>query len=251
MARALPRKPFYSLTEVCERWSMIPTDIEAYVLEGELTLSIAVGGLIVNAGYWEEVEVGERVFIPTGSRRLASTMDLERVDAWTILREGQRQVSRFRGEAGERFEIPDTDEGEGWLTVDSKALVVRRTELERFEAEGTATAKLVENAGGADRQVTKARGAPTQYAWEKCWCEMGKTIYDPGPPAKAAIWLGMIRDWFEQNYGPDNVPCDSSIKRRLAMIWPHVKPDLSRPSALTLINGAQERASEKKHLADR
>ena len=42
MTHVAPRKPFYRVTELCARWSMTETDIAAFVLADELTLSIAV-----------------------------------------------------------------------------------------------------------------------------------------------------------------------------------------------------------------
>jgi hypothetical protein len=47
--------------------------------------------------------------------------------------------------------------------------------------------------------------------------------------------------------GPDNVPCDSSIKLRVSRFWSRIKPDVGKPSALRSINDVLgERPPEKK-----
>jgi len=54
-----------------------------------------------------------------------------------------------------------------------------------------------------------------------------------------------LRGLLSERYGPDNVPSESSIKLRLAKIWPHVKPDIGRPSAVTAVNGMAPRPPGK------
>lgn len=242
MARPLPRKPFYGLAELCEHWSLSDADIAAYVLESELTLSIAVGGLRVETSDLEGDADGRPFSIPTGTRWIVGTMDLRSIDAWSVLLNGSQAIGRFYSLQGEALDLPDQDNGQVALLVERQSLVVRRAEMERFqEAQGIGAAHPAIDtvAGGQGRG--KSRGAPSKYDWEGCWCEIAKTIYDPGPPATQAEWLRMIQDWFAAQLGPDNVPCDSSIKLRLSRIWPIVKPDVGRPSALTAVNGTPPR----------
>lgn len=253
MARVLPRKPFYDLAELCERWSLSDADIAAYVLEGELTLSIAVGGLRVDTSDLEEDTDGRPFSIPTGTRWIVGTMDLGRVDAWTVLRNGSQTIGRFLGLQGEVLDLPDQDGERATMLVERQALVVRRAEMERFqEAQGFGSSPATTDASAGGGKRERSRGAPPKYDWEGCWCEIAKTIYDPGPPATQAEWLRLIQDWFAAQLGPDNVPCDSSIKLRLSRIWPIVKPDVGRPSALTAVNGtATRRPAEKRSVAVR
>ena len=247
MARQFPRKPFYGLAELCERWSLAEADIAAYILEGELTLSVAVAGVRVETSDLEEDSDGRPFSIPTGTRWIVGTMDIGRIDAWAVLLNGAQAVGRFYGAQGEVLDLPDQNDERATMLVERQALVVRRVEMERFEMAqglGAAATVLEAPAGGPSRE--KSRGAPPKYDWEGCWCEIAKTIYDPGPPATQAEWLRLIQDWFTTQLGPDNVPSDSSIKLRLSRIWPTVKPDVGRPSALTLVNGtAPRRPAEK------
>jgi hypothetical protein len=254
MAKLLPRKPFYGLAELCERWSLSEADIPAYVLEGELTLSVAVGGLRVETSDLEEDADGRPFSIPTGTRWIVGTMDISCVDAWSVLRNGSHAVGRFYGLKGEMLDLPDQDGERSTMVVDRHALVVRRAEMERFqEAQGFGSAGTAIDSSADGQRREKARGAPLKYDWEEFWCEgIAKTIYDPGPPATQAEWLRMAQDWFSLRYGPDNVPCESSIKLRLSKIWRHVKPDVGRPSALTAVHGsAPPRLAEKARATGR
>ena len=248
MSKPLPRKPFYGLAEFCERWSLSESDIAAYVLEGELTLSVAVGGLRVDTSDTEEDADGRPFSVPTGSRWIVGTMDISRVDAWSVLQNGSQEIGRFYGLQGEMLDLPYEDNERTFMPVERHALVMRRAEMERFqEAQGLGSVAPVVDGPAKAQRGGKSRGAPTKYDWEECWCEMiAKRIYDPGPPETQAEWMRMIQDWFSVRYGPDNVPCESSIKLRLSKIWRHVKPDVGRPSALTAVNGSTPRQPAEK-----
>ena len=251
MANLLPRKPFYGLAEFCERWSLSEGDVAAYVLESELTLSLAVGGLRVETSDTEEDADGHLFSIPTGTRWIVGTMDISCVDAWSVLQNGSHAIGRFYGLQGEMLDLPDQDEERASMLVERHALVVRRAEMERFqEAQGLGSVAPVVDGPAKTQRGGKSRGAPPKYDWEECWCEtIAKKIYDPGPPATQTEWMHMIQDWFSERYGPDNVPCESSIKLRLSKIWRHVKPDVGRPSALTAVNGDTPRRPAEKARA--
>jgi hypothetical protein len=133
MARLLPRKPFYGLAELCERWSLSEADIPAYVLEGELTLSVAVAGVRVDTSDLEEDADGQPFSIPTGTRWIVGTMDIGRVDAWAVLRNGSQAIGRFLGVQGEVLDLPDQGDERATMLVERQSLVVRRAEMERFQ----------------------------------------------------------------------------------------------------------------------
>jgi hypothetical protein len=247
MKRPRPRKPYYELAELCEAWSLSTSDIASYVLEQELTLSVAVAGVRVDVSEIEEDSRGQPYDKPMGTRYVVGTMDVSCTDAWTVLREGSREIKWFRSAAGEYLEIPDHDDVARPILVERTTLVVRRAEKERFEeAQGLNQPTAAVDGSDEAPSSRRGRGAPPKYDWEKCWCEIAATIYDPGVPATQAEWLAMLRDWFSDQVGPDNVPSDSSIKKRLSEIWPRVKPAVGRPSASKLaaggsLNGGREK----------
>jgi hypothetical protein len=247
MKQRRPRKPYYELTELYELWSLNERDIAAYVLERELNLSIAVAGLRVETYDIEEDDRGGSFSIPTGTRWVVGTMDLGCIDAWTVMQHGRGEFSYFWTAEGERLEVPFVNDEPQVVVVERSALVVRRAEKERFElAQGLVQPPVEEREPERPPSPGRQRGAPPKYDWEACWCEIAATIYDPGPPRTQAQWLEQLRSWFAAQLGPDNVPSDSAIKQRLSRIWPRVKPDLGRPSANMVVNGARAAAAAEK-----
>lgn len=245
MAKSISRKPFYNLAEACERWSLSPTDVAAYALEGELSLSVPAAAVLVKTSDVEHDPNGPGFVIPTGQRRIVGTMDLHRVDAFVILERGGAHVARFFGADGEILE-PIDDEGERRvLAVEQASLVVRHAELQRFEAAQFTLPSLDADAVAATESGRRGRGAPPKYDWEGFWCELLVTLNDEGVPVTQTEWTQRMEDWFATQLGPDNVPCLSSIKRRISRVWPRVKPDVGRPSALQSIHGVMPRSPEK------
>jgi hypothetical protein len=235
MASRLTRKPYYGLAELCERWSATETDIAYYVLERELTLSVAVARLRVETSEEDQDVNGHPSLASTGHRWVVGAMDLGCVDAWTVLRQGPQSLHRFYDPSGEVLEIPDRDDQPNSLLVDRNSLVVRHAEKERFEAAQGITNAAGHAPEGSRLTGTKSRGAPPKYNWEDFWCYMLLYIHCPGPPSTQTELLHVSREWFADRLGPDAVPCDSSIKSRLNKFWPDVKPNVGRPSAATAI----------------
>jgi hypothetical protein len=245
--RPRPRKPYYELTELCEAWSLTASDIESYVLAQELTVSIAVAGQPVLLFDVEEDDEGQPFTIPAGRLRAVGTIDLNCTDAWTVLHEGSCEVSWFWNESGHHLRASDSAWESQALVVKHAEIVVRRAEKERFElAQGLVQPLGTESESEGPASPRRSRGAPPKYDWEGCWCEISAMIYDPGPPATQAEWLEKLRDWFTAQLGPDNIPSDSAIKQRLSRIWPRVKPDVGRPSASMLVNGARAAGAGEK-----
>lgn len=60
-----------------------------------------------------------------------------------------------------------------------------------------------------------------------------------------------LLDWFATKLGPYNVPSESSIKQRLMRVWPTIKPDVGRPSALTLVNDPTGRRTAERTPIER
>jgi hypothetical protein len=251
MSKAFPRKPFYGLAEICTRWSLQEADIAAYVLAGELTLSIPVAGVRVETYEDDEDSDGRSFRIPTGTRWIVGTMDLGRVDAWSVLQHASQAVGQFYGATpGESFDLPDQNDQPGTLLVDRQALVLRHAEMERFEGvQGIGAGDPVASDGPEGPGRKRSRGAPPKYDWESFWVEIINTIWADGAPRTQAELMQRMLDWFATELGPDDVPCESSIKLRLSRIWPTIKPDIGRPSALSAVKSATAQHSPGKARA--
>ena len=244
MTKALPRKPFYSLVEACERWGISVSDAAAYVLEAELVLSYAVAALKVEVSERDHDADGVPFLIPCGQRRHVGTLDLHRVDAFHVLTQGAEMVARFFSTDGEVME-PLDDAGERCLVaVERSALAVRHAEFERFEAQQVRLPSLDRTAADPDKGSRRGRGAPKKFDFEGVLCAMIVLVNAEGVPATQAEMINKMRAWFEQRLGPDNVPCDSSIKLRVVRFWDHIKPDTKKPSALQDIHAAPRRAAD-------
>jgi hypothetical protein len=251
MSRMMPRKPYYTLAELCERWSLSPSDIAAYALEGEITLSLPVAALRVAVSQMEADTEGQPFSYPCGERRHVGTMDLQRIDAYAALERGQVGVVRFLAGDGEVLEPIDADGEPCPIAVDRATLVVRHAELERFEATQVMLEPLGPDARVPSSQDRRARGAPPKFDWENALLELLVMINDEGVPETQAELVARVRDWFARQVGPDHVPCDSSIKRRISRVWPRIKPLVGKPSALRSIHApVAARAPEKKPRAD-
>jgi hypothetical protein len=236
MTKAFPRKPFYSLAEAGERWGLGIADVAAYVLEDELALSFPVAALKVEVSEIDHDEEGRSFSIPYGRRRHVGTLELHRVDAFNALTQGSATVTRFFSTEGEMMEPVDESGDRCAIAVECSALVVRHTEFERFEARQVRLPPPGRAAADPDAGSRRGRGAPEKYDWEGVLCAIIVAVNDEGVPTTQAEMIDKMRDWFERQLGSDNVPCDSSIKRRVVRFWDQIKPNVGRPSALKNIS---------------
>lgn len=221
------RKPFYRLSEICARWSMSEADIAAFVLEDQLVLSIAVSQVRLQMGYYEEVDTGNWCSIPTNLRRFSGTLDLLRDDAWAALSIGSCGAGYFRAPKGEFIEYMPEDES-GAFHIEAASLVVRRTEIDRFEAAQSMHAAAPIVPSNEERSGSKQRGAPTKYDVDAFWRQVCRLIFHDGPPPKQGEMVRQLHGWFEESLGFGNGPDESWIRKKIAPLWPDIQPD-SRP----------------------
>ena len=150
-------------------------------------------------------------------------------------------VARFFSVDGEVMEPLDETGERCAVAVEQSALVVRHAEFERFEAHQIRLPPVGRAAADPDATPRRGRGAPKKFDFEGVLCAMIVRVNAEGVPATQAEMIDKMRAWFEQRLGPDNVPCDSSIKLRVVRFWDHIKPDTKKPSALQDIHAAPRR----------
>jgi hypothetical protein len=246
MARVISRKPYYALAELCERWSLSVGDIAAYALEGELLLSIPVAALPFSVSDIDHDADGKPFHVPCGKRWHVGTIDLHRIDAFAVLEGKEMPVARFLSPAGELLEPLAENDERAQILVSRAILVVRHAEIERFEAAQAALPSVDAAVSSPTSRGGRGRGAPCKYDWEGALCEMVVIVNDEGVPETQAELTRKMRDWFAKTLGPDNVPCDSSIERRISRFWSRIKPDIGRPSALHNVHDVlREKPPEK------
>lgn len=229
MAKTNRRKPYYTLREIYARWAMDADDISAYVLEGELCLSLPVAALLMEVSDTHRAADGRVRVEPKGRQHQVGPIDLSRIDAYAVLQNGAGQIARFLSPAGELLE-PIDDAGERHaLLVKRAQLVVRHDELERFEME--------HDLGRADEPLPPAavlprawpapvaRGAPPRHDWEDFMCELGVIAHNEGLPDVQAETVRRMMNWFSVTYGPDNVPSESAVKQRVSRFYHRLRGD--------------------------
>lgn len=208
---ATPCVAFFTLAEVCDRWGMKPLQIGACAIEGHLILSVVLAGEFAELGAWEEIRENDWQRMPEEQRRLTGVFDLFRRDAWAIIKDGSRFVADMDAGPGRYISLRSGEDGGVTVTVDE--LLVRRTEVERFEAEsGREASEPVREMSGRG-----GPGAPTRFDWEAFWIEVCRRIYEDGlPPSQAAMARDML-DWFTETGGA--VPDLSTVKKKISRLW--------------------------------
>jgi hypothetical protein len=205
------RKPFYSLDDVFARWSMNERDLAAFVLADELTLSAEVIGLRVCHGAFEICE-NDYLRMPLGYRRMTGVVDLLRDDALEVLRRDGASVQAFKAPDQEFLEVADDDAG-GYHFVTREALVIRREEIDRFEAaQGVSV--------GDDGAIQ--RGAPRRFDWDGFWVEVCRSIHEDGLPDTQTELVSRMSEWFAQS---GVAPDDSTLKKKLRPLWRRLRAE--------------------------
>ena len=229
MAKTNRRKPYYTLREIYARWAMDADDISAYVLEGELCLSVPVAALLMEVSDTHRAADGRIRVEPKGRQHQVGPVDLSRIDAYAILQNGAGQIARFLSPAGELLEPIDEDGERHALLVKRAQLVFRHDELERFEME--------HDLGRANEPLTSAvvlprawpapvaRGAPPRHDWEDFMCELGVIAHNEGLPDVQAETVRRMMNWFSVTYGPDNGPSESAVKQRVSRFYHRLRGD--------------------------
>ncbi len=225
-------KPFYQLAEICARWNIGEHDLAAFVLAGELTLSTTVAGLRVIHGTIEEIDLNHWEKFPMGHRYIIGTVDLQRDDAWTVLREGSHVVNRFKAPDHEYLAVDDNRWINGF-NVCRDDLVIGRAEIDRFGAAHPRLAAIADRRDGTgpganlcdgpdDMRWTPRPGAPTKYDWDAFWVEVCRRIHDEGLPETQGQLIRLMLDWFDET--GCRTPDASTLKKKARPLWQKIAP---------------------------
>jgi hypothetical protein len=217
------RKPFYRLDDMCRRWGVTNADIEAFVFAGELTLAAQVTSLRVERGYVELAEDGSPCRLPEEVERVTGVLDLRAEDASYILRNGYHQVFSFAAKPGHYLEIRSEVTPFATTTLTQSDLVVRRQELQRFEAAHQMTRPVI------DELPARQRGAQPTHDWDAFWIETCRLLFFDGVPASQAALIRHLQAWFAAQ--GRKVPDESTLKRKLKPIWDMVAPEARRAAS--------------------
>lgn len=128
--RSLPERVFYSCEEIVKRWGVQTSDLQQYLLHGQLTASVWLPTMSVYD--IRESSANGQVLLSRAMRHYSGYAHLYAYDCRTVLKSGKAYVRDFMDpESGYRLSIA---EGTPPVRVTDGDLVILRTERLRFES---------------------------------------------------------------------------------------------------------------------
>ena len=209
---SLPEKPFYTLNQLAECWSIPVKDIGGYALTKELTLSIiVVKELTVVVVGKEAGKQGRRHRLSPG------IVPVIGFDVWQAFKGETVTLTRLAGDTAETaLAISARDQ---YQTVKLADLVVRTEEKRRFEAAGGAEDGMgvPGNCRSCPHRTGSRGGAPNVHDWDGVWIDHCIRVHNFGMPETQAELVRQANDWFAVN--TDRVPDDRQVKSKMRRFW--------------------------------
>ncbi|MBI5121303.1 MAG: hypothetical protein HZA67_09880 [Rhodospirillales bacterium] len=210
---ALPNIAYFTVADLCERWSMKPAHIGTLVLEEKLVLSVGLSGVAVEVGEWIEVDTDQWQRAPGGLKRLTGIYDLNRNDAWAVIKHGSHVIDSVEPEEPDSYIDIHTWGGKTEFVVALDDLLIRRKEVARFEA---CNAQVAQDA--PEISINRSGpGAPQKYDWDGFWIEACRYIHEEGIPSTQAALVRGLLDWFDAN--GKSSPDPSTVKKKVSRLW--------------------------------
>ena len=75
------------------------------------------------------------------------------------------------------------------------------------------------------RRSMHSAGAVPRYDWDAMYAWLFKRINEEGLPESQATLVGEIQEWFIRNSKSAKVPEDSTIRKRIILIWRILRSD--------------------------
>ena len=184
---------FYSFTELAIRWEYAPSKVVDAAILGQLRVVTGIppvdcdrqriGGLV-------QVNIADVLVM---FRRVGPSEEVACL----------RRIAPYEG--GDWMYITDPVEG---IQIRSSDLLVPGQDVQRYEDER-----------GLLRRSAHSAGATPRYDWDAMYAWLFKRINDYGIPESQAALVGEVQDWFVRNSRSGKVPEDSTIRKRILMIW--------------------------------
>lgn len=114
-----------------------------------------------------------------------------------------RRIAPFEG--GEWIYITEPAAG---IVIHSTDLLVPGQDVQRYEDERDLLRRSAHSAGSTPR-----------YDWDAMYAWLFKRINDYGLPESQAKLVADVQDWFIRNSKSGKVPDDSTIRKRIIIIW--------------------------------
>ncbi len=224
------KKPFYRLDEVCARWGMSQQDVAAFAHEGDLVLAFIAPRMPVSVGEWDKTDERQWAPIIHGIDYISGLTELTAKDAWDILRAGEHDITQVLAKDNYFVDIRSASGGGGSFTVSVEDIVVRHSELEKFEtAQGVGPMGASATAAAAMTISARTRGVTPTHDWDAFWVAVCLRLYCNGVPESQAALIRIMQDWFSTT--GRGIPDDSTLKKKLKPLWHEVRCDAERKRA--------------------
>ncbi|WP_156612480.1 hypothetical protein [Paramagnetospirillum marisnigri] len=210
---AMPNISFLTLADLCDRWGVKPPHIGALALDQKLVLSIGLSGVRAEVGEWQKVDIDEWQRLPEGWQYLTGIFDLKRNDAWSIIKHGPRVIDSVMPVEPDGYIEIRRQEDLPEFVVAPDDLLIRREEVERFEANNAPAPRDV----SAPSLSRGGPGAPPKYDWESFWIETCRRLHDDGPPSTQKEMVLNLLGWFDDKGAA--VPDESTVKKKVSKLW--------------------------------
>jgi len=203
---SLPPRSFHSITEVAIRWSVAPFDVVGWCTDGLIALSLAL----------PPVKTGP-------SEMISGLVDIDGAHVLPLFRRDGAPsatvaIRWVKSEGNDLRWITEPAEG---LMITAADVLVRRGEVERFEAQHEIFNGARSASAGDDNRPAARRGGPgvpPRYDWDGFYGALARRIHDHGiPPTQAELVREML-DWFGQR-DDGEAPDESTVRRKIVAIW--------------------------------
>lgn len=196
----LPPRSFWSIHEAAFQWGALPADVAGWAAVGKVEIVTSVPPVQCE-----------------GSGKVAGLVIVNATDLLPMFRRcgtGPReyQLHRIRPhDAGSDRSTPWLliTSPQGGVTVSINDLMITGAEVERLNEEWGLTKRGPGNPGGPKER----------YLWENFYVAMIKRIHEGGLPDTQQELVSEMQDWFLRRSNGDDVPDESTIRRRIKPIW--------------------------------
>jgi hypothetical protein len=208
IAMPLPPRPFHTLSDIANRWSVVPIDLVGWAAEGLLALSFASPPAKTDSSriICDLLEIAGTDVLPL------FRSDATKVDTVQIRRVRPHGETEWLWISEPAFGIP----------IGAPDVLIMRAEVQRFELHhGLSSgdyARTAREPARNGRRRAAGPGAPPRYDWDTFFATITRRVYADGLPSSQNELVREMLDWFHARHD-QNTPDESTVRRKVALVW--------------------------------
>lgn len=204
----LPPRPFHTLSDIANRWSVVPIDIVGWAAEGMLALSFASPPVKTDS-----------------SQLLCDLVEIAGADILPLFRsDGTKidtvQIRRIRSHGETEWQW--ISEPAAGIPIGVSDVLIMRADVQRFELQhglcSAAQSRTSKEPPRSGRRRAAGPGAPPRYDWDTFFVAITRRVYADGLPSSQNELVREMLDWF-QSRTDQNTPDESTVRRKVALVW--------------------------------